>query len=1362
MEKSNKTPSHHEVENIAREKAIEFQPSIKRWLNKTSQATQTAKTAGSLGACITNTLGAENVNNETTCFENKVRNMNIEYNNKIKNFKKSDEVFKIVTMNVNSLQSFTKKRKIWSVIKSDPDIILMTDTRVKEYELANFSGNKRSVFSTDTEQRGVAIIIKKCFEPENFETDNETGNLIAITFKLAGKTHGLVGLYGPSEDTPTFFGDRLDGIIKKLKDAGSQEILIAGDMNIQLGKKIGYTTLNSRKKNALLKTCEKYNLSDHVNELAITTNTNPISFWRRNTDERATRLNEKYQASRLDHILTSYPTENINTSYSRFYPSDHAMTITSIKIKSRSGQTPWRLNRAAIDDEIIQHKIKKMANKLTKNLRKSESKLILSTLDDHDQAKIILRIAMNKWATLINFTKKITSKWARAEAEKRNIENLKLTQCMENLDLDNGTYNDLSEEYDRYEIEKYKLKTELYKFKNKFENKNLLKYKAQLNVSNRTMKKIKIDETAYEDDKEIRMALTGHFTSIFSCYCESNANRCIRCTRGDQEFVKKINPQKTSEKKLSNNQKKDLEKDVDETEIDKYVRLKLKKEGKAPGPDGIPYAFIYKFWPTLKKLISKIVMLTLNHKIMPKSLPEGLVIFLPKPGKNPKNINAWRPLTMLNSVYKICSGLVANRLDKIMEQIIHKHQYGFVRKRQAADVIEMLNKMINENDDKLIAIVGMDFRGAFDTVKHEAIIRALKMKNFGPKFISMVATLLTDNKSTISVNGRIDPSLEKVKVKRSARQGDPLSPFLFILVLDELLEMINSDENLTGLDLANEKIKGLAFADDNYTVLQSNTTNTTTDQVKKLMKIMKKFKTISGLDINVSKSEILTNNDDFQTREVEIKGITIKTTIKSLGVAIGRNVNLGETIKNKLKSAMESWNKRKLNYIEKIDVVNFILIPKIVHIIRHCKMDMNLIKECKKLVKNFVFGSNKRVGKDEVIYSNVKDGGWGLRSIEVIWAQLLMRWTLRALKMEDSLIVKSFREYIDANFHLDPKDPESSGHGPSIKKNEIYNSENLWENSYKILGWIVQKQLKEKICFNHQPLLHNKLITKQGKMINENDIPEIDFGPVHSVEALKENRIEIFGGQDENNKRLTRRIFLNFNTKAPEQLPPCEDDCRPPMRVLMSSRKSANAITRSCFLGNKIDTGEKAAAAMAAYTGLEMDQRNFGNHLTASNPRKNFLLSDRCVLLKLKIRFKIFYTKLDLYRMKIESVNDPNCAHCEGLNDTPQVESLRHILLECKTMQQVWKHFRKEINSAWRARYSFLEMLNGPQNRETGKLKSEYVFLRIMNRFMGVRNGEGLDAEIKNKLIKTCDDSIRIVNKIFDKRLKVSLGDSQN
>ena len=1197
-------PSHHEVGKIAKKEAESIQPSIKKWLNKSALASQKNDSNNSLGACIANTADNTKINKDTISFENKVRKMNIEYNNKITNFRKIDETFKIITANVNSIITLNKRQKIWNLLKSEPDILLMTDTRVKEQELASYGGTKRVVISTNTDFRGVAFIIKKCYEPEKIEIDNDSGNLVGVTFKLAGKTHGMLGIYGPCEDNVQFYETKIKDSIIKLKNAGATEIIIAGDLNIQQGEKIGYAGVNLRKKTALLNLCVEHQINDHVTTLASQTNTNPISFWRKNTEERTKQLNHKYQASRLDHVLTTYPAENIYTKYTRFYPSDHAVTETTMKIKSRSGQTPWRLNTTAIDDPTIQIKIKKMIHKLTKNLNKASSKIMMSKLVDQAQSEIILKIAMNKWTTLVNYTKKITSAWARKTCEERKSEIMNLNRCMNNLNLDNETFNELAEEFGRYEIEKYKIKTELYKFKNKFENKRLLKYKAHQNMSNRTMKKIKIEGDSHENDKDIRKALTDHFTSVFSCDCEKNEQRCLRCTRNNIDYIKNINTQKMSKKSLSNSQKKSLEKPVDEQEVEKYVKSKLNKEGKAPGPDGIPYTFIYKFWPNVRGLVNKIVLTILNQNIMPETLPEGLVIFLPKPGKNQEVINGWRPLTMLNSIYKICSGIMAKRLDGVIDQVIHEQQYGFVKKRQAADVIEILNQIVKNNDDKTIAVVGMDFRGAFDTVKHEAIIRALKRKNFGPNFIKMAAILLANNNSTISVNGRIDPKLEKVKVKRSARQGDPLSPFLFILVLDELLEMIYESRDLTGINIRGEEIKGIAFADDNYTALQNTRTHTITNQIKVLMKIMKKFKSISGLDINVSKSEILTNDQDFKDNKVEINGIEIKTSIKSLGVEVGRNVDLKEIIKTKLERAMVAWNKMKLNYVEKIDVVNYILIPKVIHIMRHSVMNFDTIRGIKKSIKTFVFGGNKKVGKDEVIFSNVKDGGWGLRSIEVVWAQLLARWTLRSLKMENSLILRCFREFIDNTTCLDTKDPESTGHGSPITKNKLYDCDNMWENSYRIVGWIVQKKLKEKICYEHQPLLYNKTLMKQGKIVKKCDLPEIDLGPVTDVESLKGNRIEIFRGEDENDKKLTRRIFLNLSPTAPLKFPPCGDECRPPMRDLMSSKKLANTMIRSALLGNKIDTGEKAMTSMAAYTGIKMSQQNFKNHLKISNPKK--------------------------------------------------------------------------------------------------------------------------------------------------------------
>ena len=210
----------------------------------------------------------------------------------------------------------------------------------------------------------------------------------------------------------------------------------------------------------------------------------------------------------------------------------------------------------------------------------------------------------------------------------------------------------------------------------------------------------------------------------------------------------------------------------------------------------------------------------------------------------------------------------------------------------------------------------------------------------------------------------------------------------------------------------------------------------------------------------------------------------------------------------------------------------------------------------------------------------------------------------------------------------------------------------------------------------------------------------------------------------------------------------------------MFSKKFANGIIRCLLFVEKLDTGIKVKAAMSAYTGEIMDQPYFKNHTKMSNPRNNFLLNDRCSLLRMKIRFKIFYTKLDLYRMKIEEINNPNCSYCITLNDEPEKESLHHLLLECKNLRMVWKHFHKEINSKWKARYSFREMLNGPCLNNPGKLKSEYVFLRIINQLTGIRSGDGMYIDPKEKLIRTCDDTIRVVDKIFDKKLKVSLGEA--
>ena len=242
-------------------------------------------------------------------------------------------------------------------------------------------------------------------------------------------------------------------------------------------------------------------------------------------------------------------------------------------------------------------------------------------------------------------------------------------------------------------------------------------------------------------------------------------------------------------------------------------------------------------------------------------------------------------------------------------------------------------------------------------------------------------------------------------------------------------------------------------------------------------------------------------------------------------------------------------------------------------------MDKNSCETIRKKLKRFVFGGCKKVGKDEVIHSKLKDSGWGLRSFEVVWAQLVAKWTIRVLKMENTTIINLGRKYMDENSHLTPRNPISTGHGKSVKRNQIYNCENIWENSCKIIGWITQKILGKSICFDHQPLLYNPMISKQGKMITENDLPEFDFGDKLDVRTLKENRIEIFGGEDELAKKLTRKIFLKLNLSPVRNFPECDDRrCRPPMHEVIFRKNFLRDIIRSAFFNDKVDTGSKVKA----------------------------------------------------------------------------------------------------------------------------------------------------------------------------------------
>ena len=817
-----------------------------------------------LGACAAfNEKNKQQKVDETLVkFENMIREENTKFNRNSPKFGVSDQTIIIKSVNVNSIISFQKRNKVSDLLNDDPEILAIVDTRVKEHKLLRFRNKMRNTFGTNTDQRGVAIIANRTLNPKFFSRDEEEGNYLAITFMNSGKKYCLLAIYGPNEDDDKFWSIKIDKQLEELRNEGVEKIILCGDLNIPLGKQIGYAGIKLKKKSALIQTMEKYNLEDTTNNQVDCSKLNVFSFWRRKHDRRINDGDENYQAARLDHFLTDLPLNETSVKYLRYYPSDHAIVMMKIKTNTRAGKKTWKLNPQVLDDEKTMEKLVRVYKKLTKNLMKRISQIEMSRLSDEEQAKLIRNIAYAKWKSTLLATKMITNTWARENANKKGKLKKFLNKAKENLNVPNEEYEIMSEELREYEVGKSKIKTELVKVKNKIENKTLIKYKAMKNQASRTIKELKIGGETYSSDEDIRTQMNAHFTSTFRCDCDYNKNEelCLRCRRGDTSFVKNIIPGKKSRKMLSENDVKDLEKDITEDELDKYVKKYFRKEGKSPRPDGLPYIFIFKMWTHLKKIIMTLLIKSFKLKEFNKELSEGLIVFLHKNGKPANEIKGWRPLTLLNSIYKIASGVLAQRVKKLINKITHEHQYGFVSGKNASDMVELLRKIMNSDDqnDLHTVLLALDFKGAFDTVRHEAIIRALKMKGFGPKFIKWIAALLANNESKLVINGRTSDDYN-IKVKRSARQGDPLSPYLFILVLDELLERMDNDEILEGIAVGNKIINSLAFADDNYTAIV-DTIEGIKSKVARIIKVMEKFKKSTGLTINVTKSEILCNN----------------------------------------------------------------------------------------------------------------------------------------------------------------------------------------------------------------------------------------------------------------------------------------------------------------------------------------------------------------------------------------------------------------------------------------------------------------------------------------------------------------------
>ncbi|KAM9960924.1 hypothetical protein ACTFIW_010084 [Dictyostelium discoideum] len=256
---------------------------------------------------------------------------------------------------------------------------------------------------------------------------------------------------------------------------------------------------------------------------------------------------------------------------------------------------------------------------------------------------------------------------------------------------------------------------------------------------------------------------------------------------------------------------------IDEHELDLCIE-KL-QEGKAPGSDGL----IPTFYKNHKEAILPILLELFNHFLnigIPPQFKLGVLFSIYKNKGDPNHLNNYRPITLLNVDYKIYSKILNNRILRFLNNVISPFQTGFVPKRILHDniitlnsVMDMAHREIKSNTHMAPIITFYDFEKAFDSISHKAIVRTLVHLKLPIKFIKAITNLLIESETSVYINNDMS---SKFISKRGTKQGDPISPTIFALVVECMSTTIISDRNIRGIGIDNTKI--LLFADDTATL----------------------------------------------------------------------------------------------------------------------------------------------------------------------------------------------------------------------------------------------------------------------------------------------------------------------------------------------------------------------------------------------------------------------------------------------------------------------------------------------------------------------------------------------------------------
>ncbi|GMI99219.1 hypothetical protein HRI_003591200 [Hibiscus trionum] len=487
---------------------------------------------------------------------------------------------------------------------------------------------------------------------------------------------------------------------------------------------------------------------------------------------------------------------------------------------------------------------------------------------------------------------------------------------------------------------------------------------------------------------------------------------------------------------------------------------------KAAGADGLGVVFYKRFWKIVGDEVALFCIKVLKGEYQLDRINHTRIVLIPKVD-DPSSMSNFRPISLCNVIYKIISKVLVIRFQDVLPVCIDEAQSAFVPGRLITDNVlaafEILHSLRNKRQGKKSYFaLKLDMSKAYDRVEWDFLDVVMRRMGFSDLWVSRIMKCVSTVTYSVVLNGNVGQSF---RPSRGLRQGDPLSPFLFLICSEGLSSLLRKNEDYVGVRITRSapRVSHLFFADDSLIFGECSARG-----ARKIQDLLLTYASCSGQLVNFDKSAIFfsTNTGDVEKADVRrVLGITQGfNPEKYLGlpIIVGRNRKKAFSVlkdksfanPDKIQEVCNSpplgisiWCTKFLSQGGKEVLIKAVLQAIPVYTMSCFLLPKSFCQELEQIFANFWWQNSKdKRGIHWCTWSELSKlkewGGLGFRDLSKFNVALLAKQGWRLLLNPSSLVGRLLRaKYYPSTSFLKAR----LGHNPSLTWRSIWSARGLLE-----------------------------------------------------------------------------------------------------------------------------------------------------------------------------------------------------------------------------------------------------------------------------------------------------------------------------